>query len=53
MWELLVNDLKPHSENHHCKCLPRIKTIGQSVLVCHNAFDGREFDEITEGIKGH
>lgn len=47
---LPLNDLKPHTESEHCKCQPQIMENG--ALIVHNAWDGREFDEIeTQNLK--
>ena len=37
-----VDDLRPHIESMKCLCNP----IRKDNLIVHNAFDGREFDEV-------
>jgi hypothetical protein len=47
---LPVDDLKEHISNGlYCHCRPRVEepTKGNFVVV-HNAYDGREFDEVDE-----
>jgi hypothetical protein len=38
---LPVNDLKPHRESVTCHCDPRVEAVKGTMLVIHNAFDGR------------
>lgn len=40
---LPINDLKKHSESLEkiCACKPEIKGEGETILVIHNAYDGR------------
>jgi len=45
-----VNDLRPHADSgYDCECQPSVKLEGDSVLVVHNAFDGRDIIEEIEG----
>ena len=45
-----TNDLKEHRADMSCPCKPVDTMDG---LVVHNAWDGREFDEIEAEINGH
>jgi len=41
-----VNDLREHNTNsEYCICAPSVIEFNGSVMVIHNAFDGREFFE--------
>lgn len=45
-WQIIhvlpVNDTTEHEETTECKCRPIIKTEGESMIVIHNSYDGRE-----------
>lgn len=44
-----ANDLLPHNtDDGTCLCEPKIDAEG--LMVVHNAWDNREFDEIAEAI---
>lgn len=37
------NDLKDHiEEGSSCPCNPRVEVSGESFIVIHNAYDGRD-----------
>lgn len=37
-----INDKEPHEESTTCECEPKVEHINGSMIVIHNAFDGRE-----------
>jgi hypothetical protein len=40
---LPIDDLKEHSENStECECEPSLQFSGNSAIITHNAYDGRE-----------
>lgn len=41
---LPINDIKEHTEDTTCACNPEVKIEEESgsIIVIHNAFDGRE-----------
>lgn len=47
-WHVLPeNDLVPHEDGEgyplqDCPCDPEIEVVGASLLIIHNAYDGRE-----------
>ncbi len=49
---LPINDSKEHEESEICSCKPEIKTHSKdgtefgSWMIIHNAFDGREWNEL-------
>lgn len=48
-----LKDLKEHTENTTCECMPKVEHINGNMLIIHNAFDGREGFEIAkEKLKG-
>lgn len=45
-WHVLpVDDIQPHEESLDCHCMPTITQGYESIVVTHNAFDGREILE--------
>lgn len=41
-----INDQREHTlVGEFCRCQPSVADAGHSVLVIHNAYDGREFGE--------
>ncbi len=41
-----LQDLEEHNlEDSTCKCNPEVKVENGSILVIHNAFDNREYEE--------
>lgn len=36
-----INDLHPHQESVTCACEPRCEAASDTLLVIHNAYDGR------------
>lgn len=44
---LPINDIKPHTEDSTCECIPEIIVVEESgEMICvHNAFDMREIGE--------
>ena len=48
---LPLNDIQIHEEEgEHCNCNPRVESVGESRLVIHNAFDGREMGESIDSL---
>jgi hypothetical protein len=40
---LPIDDLKPHEEEGlNCECKPTIQGEGETLIVIHNAYDGRK-----------
>jgi len=51
----MMNDIYEHDEySTTCKCEPKVEFPGNGkMLIVHNAFDGRQFEEqIKEILKG-
>jgi len=50
VWHILpVEDIEEHDEHVACKCDPRIEVVDNGdILIIHNSFDGREYDEYDE-----
>ncbi len=47
--EVPRNDISYHNQNGlKCECNPEVEYVDDSVLVTHNAFDGREIIEAVE-----
>lgn len=46
---LPINDSQEHDESLACPCHPTIEENG--VLIIHNAFDGREWKEMSNQLK--
>ena len=44
---LPINDIHPHREDEYCMCNPTIKEYNNVLIVTHNSFDGREFNELS------
>ena len=43
MWHIIpVGDLKEHEELSTCHCDPKVIVDGDSIIVVHGAYDGRE-----------
>ncbi|MCK4500888.1 hypothetical protein KAU11_10335 [Candidatus Babeliales bacterium] len=40
-----VNDIRPHTEKMTCNCKPKVESRNKTMLVIHNAYDGREIRE--------
>lgn len=36
-----INDTSPHEESVTCACAPRSEGVNGTLLVIHNAYDGR------------
>ena len=49
-----IGDSDIHDEeSQFCKCEPKVITGGGKMIIVHNAFDGRHFEEqIQEILKG-
>lgn len=47
---LPVNDLEEHIEETHCNCNPKIIINEVELIVVHNSYDGREFEEQIKDI---
>lgn len=46
-----INDLKEHSEDTACECLPRIEVQYNGDIICvHNSYDGREGLELAQEL---
>lgn len=44
-----TNDLKLHNTNGPiCDCNPSRKTVNGNLIIVHNAWDGREWEEMAE-----
>lgn len=43
-----TNDLKPHNvrDDYRCPCKPSLELHDRTLMVIHNAWDGREFARI-------
>jgi len=39
---LPIGDLKPHKEELKCECKPEIKGENETLIIIHNAYDGRK-----------
>jgi hypothetical protein len=48
-----INDTRPHISEPDCDCLPELSRQGNASLLCHNAFDGREWSEPNWKGQGH
>lgn len=47
-----LDDLKEHVLESICDCLPTVSVENGELIVCHNAFDGRELiEEVNEILK--
>lgn len=47
-----VCDVVAHLLSVDCRCNPRIERVDGGVLVVHNSYDRREYDEYLEAVKG-
>jgi len=48
---LPTNDIMDHDEDSTvCECNPRIEIVDGDIMLIHNSFDGREFEEQIEEI---
>lgn len=49
-----VDEEKDHELQHilypFCKCLPREEVVGDTLIIIHNSFDGREGLEMAKEI---
>lgn len=47
IWHVIpINDLKEHVEQSTCLCSPCVQILDEGdLLVVHNSYDGREFNE--------
>lgn len=46
VWNILpVDDIRPHREDEKCQCNPEVEDLGGSIMIYHNAFDGRDIVE--------
>lgn len=48
-----INDLRQHISDEKCECLPELSTGTSALMLIHNAFDGREFDEPNNTERGN
>ena len=39
---LPIDDLEEHYKAFNCHCKPKLKEENETIIVIHNAFDGRE-----------
>lgn len=47
-----LDDLKEHVLESTCDCQPTVSVENGELIVCHNAFDGRELiEEVNEILK--
>lgn len=42
------NDLKPHTEESTCDCKPSILEQNGEIIIVHNSYDKREFNEVIQ-----
>lgn len=42
-----INDTKEHDESMACHCRPEIQPQEGNYVIVHNAFDGREWKELS------
>lgn len=47
-----LDDLRQHVSDENCECLPEFKASNGAPMLVHNAFDGREFSEPDNMVKG-
>lgn len=47
------DDLKPHRSEEECDCIPLCQRRSGVLHLIHNAFDGREIDELNHQERGH
>lgn len=45
-----LNDTGEHEQTKFCKCKPRLETVNDVLIVCHNAYDIREAVEIANEL---
>lgn len=45
-----LNDTKEHEQTKLCKCNPKLETVNDVLIVCHNAYDLREAVEIANEL---
>ena len=52
-WNVLpINDIKEHTNDSTCACNPKVIFQDGEMIVIHNSYDGREYEEeLIEDIK--